>query len=44
MNTTPQDKIYHKVELMGGMSSKDFTEEVTHLIAKEVGSRKYEVN
>ncbi|KAL5010099.1 hypothetical protein ScPMuIL_012404 [Solemya velum] len=43
MERQERDQIYHQVELMGGMGSKDFTEEVTHLIAKEVGSRKYEV-
>ncbi|KAK6180631.1 hypothetical protein SNE40_008642 [Patella caerulea] len=38
-----RDEIHHRVQLMGGSISRDFTEHVTHLISGEVGSKKYQV-
>ena len=38
-----QEPIYNKVERMGGVTSRTFSEEVTHLVAGEVGSKKYVV-
>ena len=35
--------IHNLVLIMGGQVTKDFTSAVTHLIAKEVGSKKYQV-
>ena len=39
-----RDEIHEKIELMGGEASKTLTDEVTHLIAGEVGSKKYQVS
>ncbi|XP_033732968.1 LOW QUALITY PROTEIN: DNA topoisomerase 2-binding protein 1-like [Pecten maximus] len=38
-----RDEVHEKIELMSGSVGKDFTEAVTHLIAGEVGSKKYQV-
>lgn len=38
-----RDKLYRLVEQMGGNLAKDFTSAVTHLIAGEVGSKKYAI-
>jgi len=38
------EEIYDKVEMMRGKISKNFTEQVTHLITNEVGSAKYHVS
>lgn len=38
-----QNEIHDKVEAMGGTVSRDLTNNVTHLIAGEVGSKKYQV-
>ncbi|KAJ8307553.1 hypothetical protein KUTeg_015637 [Tegillarca granosa] len=43
MDKTIRDELHKKVEMMGGVVSKDFTEHVTHLVAGEVGSKKYQV-
>ena len=39
-----QDQIHQKIQWMMGSVSKDFHEGVTHLIAGEVGSKKYIVS
>lgn len=39
-----QEDVMQKVQWMGGEVSKDFTEYVTHLVAGEVGSKKYIVS
>lgn len=39
-----QNELHEKVEAMGGMVSRDLTSSVTHLIAGEVGSKKYQVS
>ncbi|KAL4228966.1 DNA topoisomerase 2-binding protein 1 [Mactra antiquata] len=36
-----RDPLHDKVELMGGMVTRDFTADVTHLVASCVGSKKY---
>ncbi|KAL3835828.1 hypothetical protein ACJMK2_021298 [Sinanodonta woodiana] len=38
-----RDEIYQKVRWMGGNVTKDFMMGVTHLVAGEVGSKKYQV-
>ena len=38
-----QNELHEKVEAMGGTVSRDLTNNVTHLIAGEVGSKKYQV-
>ncbi|XP_067686474.1 DNA topoisomerase 2-binding protein 1-like [Haliotis asinina] len=38
-----REKIHKQVEYMAGEVSKDFTDAVTHLVAGEVGSKKYVV-
>ena len=38
-----RDQLYELIQLMGGVVSKDFTNSVTHLVAGEVGSKKYRV-
>ncbi|XP_055995895.1 DNA topoisomerase 2-binding protein 1-like [Ostrea edulis] len=38
-----RNEIHDKVEAMGGTVSRDLTNNVTHLIAGEVGSKKYQV-
>ncbi|XP_022099813.1 DNA topoisomerase 2-binding protein 1-like isoform X2 [Acanthaster planci] len=40
---TERDKIHRLVQWMGGTVSKNFTDTVSHLIAGEVGSKKYHV-
>lgn len=39
-----QNELHEKVEAMGGTVSRDLTSSVTHLIAGEVGSKKYQVS
>ena len=39
-----QDHVHHLVELMAGEASRSLTDEVTHLVAGEVGSQKYAVS
>lgn len=36
--------MHHLVELMAGEASRSLTDEVTHLVAGEVGSQKYAVS
>lgn len=38
-----RDKLYQLVKRMGGVPTKDFTSLVTHLVAGEVGSKKYTI-
>lgn len=38
-----RNELHEKVEAMGGTVSRDLTSSVTHLIAGEVGSKKYQV-
>ena len=38
-----RDRLYELIQLMGGIVMKDFTSSVTHLVAGEVGSKKYRV-
>lgn len=38
-----RDRLYDLIQLMGGVVMKDFTSSVTHLVAAEVGSKKYRV-
>ncbi|KAG8198438.1 hypothetical protein JTE90_022176 [Oedothorax gibbosus] len=38
-----RENVRSKVELMGGLFSKDFTKSVSHLVVGEVGSKKYQV-
>ncbi|XP_078332044.1 DNA topoisomerase 2-binding protein 1-like isoform X2 [Crassostrea virginica] len=38
-----RNELHEKVEAMGGTVSRDLTNNVTHLIAGEVGSKKYQV-
>ncbi|XP_061181170.1 DNA topoisomerase 2-binding protein 1-like [Saccostrea echinata] len=38
-----RNELHEKVEAMGGLVSRDLTHNVTHLIAGEVGSKKYQV-
>lgn len=38
-----RDRLYELIQLMGGIVMKDFTSSVTHLVAGEVGSKKYKV-
>ncbi|XP_062568872.1 DNA topoisomerase 2-binding protein 1-A-like [Saccostrea cucullata] len=38
-----RNELHEKVEAMGGLASRDLTHNVTHLIAGEVGSKKYQV-
>ncbi|XP_070547179.1 DNA topoisomerase 2-binding protein 1-like isoform X2 [Ptychodera flava] len=38
-----RQEIHHLVQWMGGIISRDFTENVTHLVAGEVGSKRYHV-
>lgn len=38
-----QERLLKLVEFMGGSAMKDFTEDVTHLIAGVSGSKKYQV-
>ncbi|PFX26384.1 DNA topoisomerase 2-binding protein 1-A [Stylophora pistillata] len=38
-----RDRLYDLIHLMGGIVMKDFTSAVTHLVAGEVGSKKYKV-
>ena len=39
-----QERLSHLVLLMGGKVQKDYTRHVTHLIAGQVGSTKYNVS
>ena len=39
-----QEHVHHLVELMAGEASRNLTEDVTHLVAGEVGSQKYAVS
>ena len=36
-----QEELHQKIELMGGEASKTLTDQVTHLVAGEVGRKKY---
>lgn len=38
-----RDRLYDLIQLMGGIVMKDLTSSVTHLVAGEVGSKKYRV-
>lgn len=38
-----RERVYQLVERMGGITLKDFTSAVTHLVTKEVGSKKYAI-
>ena len=38
-----RDHLHELIQLMGGVYMKDFTSSVTHLVAGEVGSKKYRV-
>lgn len=38
-----RQRLHEQIRLMGGVVMRDFTDEVTHLIAGEVGSKKYAV-
>ncbi len=40
---TEREKLHKLVQWMGGTVSKNFTDKVTHLVAGEVGSKKYHV-
>ena len=43
IDTSLRNKLYQLVKCMGGIPAKDFTSSVTHLVAGEVGSKKYTV-
>lgn len=43
MKKAERNELHNLIQLMGGEVSSDFTSLVTHLIAKEVGSKKYQV-
>ena len=43
MKKTERNELHNLIQLMGGEVSADFTSVITHLIAKEVGSKKYQV-
>ncbi|XP_063404919.1 DNA topoisomerase 2-binding protein 1-like [Mytilus trossulus] len=39
-----REELHKKVEMMGGEASKTLTDQVTHLVTGEVGSKKYQVS
>ena len=43
MKKSERNELHNLIQMMGGEVSSDFTSLVTHLVAKEVGSKKYQV-